>query len=297
MQQSKVIRAKLRAYANTGSFSNLSIGVGVVGILPLLVSVVGIAVVLLSSFALAAQKSAQQIPDQRRNYFIAIMVGLVLCVIGVVLSLMSLAEVIEYVKLLADDPDSMFEFRNPVEEAYAQADVETGADETLIEGKRALLDSLEVIKNANLITADEYADFKYKLSNDMYSRMDRQVLSKLYSEIDPLERSKLSKPKRIACREPTSMDVVRTYTENTDLKNLYDRMITSKPNTVRSDALNKELETFVKNAANQVRPCDDTIAMMNAMQNAAKEFINAKLSTFASMPSVQPGTFSFGRSI
>jgi hypothetical protein len=282
-QQSKAIRSKLRTYANTGTFSNLSIGVGIVGVGPLLLSVVGAAVVLLSAFALAAQKSAQQIPDQRRNYFIAIMVGLVLCVIGVILSLISLAEVIEYVKLLADDPDSMFEFRNPVEEAYAQADMDTGSDDTLIEGKRALLQSLEVVRNANLLPSDQYNDLKYKLSTDRYSSADRQTISKLYSEIDPLERSKLSKTKPIACKEPTSIDVMRTYTENTDLKALYEKMNQRKPSTVRSEQLKTELEAFIKTKAKDVRPCDDTLAMLNVMQDAAKEFINMKIESFDKM--------------
>lgn len=117
---SKSLASKLVKYAQTTQKSNLKVGFGVVGVFPFLATVVGIAIVFIASVVAAAQSG--NVKENAEPYFVATIVGLSFASIGIVLSLIKLAEVISFIKFAAtEDPRSPFIFRTPIEEAEFQA--------------------------------------------------------------------------------------------------------------------------------------------------------------------------------
>lgn len=119
---SKSLNAKLIAYAQSTQASNLKVGFGVIGWFPFLSTIIGIAVVFITSVVMATQSGLAK--DNGQSFFWVTVIGISLTAIGIVLSLINLAEIISFIKFAAsEDPMSPFVFRTPIEEAEYQAKV------------------------------------------------------------------------------------------------------------------------------------------------------------------------------
>ena len=117
---SKSLGSKLRAYAEATQASNLKVGFGVIGWFPFLTTIVGLGIIFITAIVMATQSGTAK--DNGQSFFWVSIVGISMAAIGIVLSLINLAEIIEFIKFAAsEDVTSPFVFRTPLEEANYQA--------------------------------------------------------------------------------------------------------------------------------------------------------------------------------
>jgi hypothetical protein len=118
---SKSLERRLKSYAKLSQASNVKVGIGIIGTLPFLLFFVGIAILFVGGILYALFAIRDQNGFETSPFFWALLGGLLLSYGGIVLSVLTLNDVISYVKFASDDDSSPFVFRTPSQEAEYQS--------------------------------------------------------------------------------------------------------------------------------------------------------------------------------
>jgi hypothetical protein len=117
----QILVTRLRSLATRSTSGALSVGVGVVGTYPFYLSIFGLGITFLTNALIAFQQNIRNDQTKQEPYFIAIMIGLALFVLGLFLSLNQLSELITFVRNAAEVGSERFIWRNAEEEILNQA--------------------------------------------------------------------------------------------------------------------------------------------------------------------------------
>lgn len=118
---SKSLERRLKSYAKLSQASNVKVGIGIIGTLPFLLFFVGIAILFVGGILYALFANRDQNGLETSPFFWALLGGLLVSYGGIVLSVLTLNDVISYVKFASDDDSSPFVFRTPSQEAEYQS--------------------------------------------------------------------------------------------------------------------------------------------------------------------------------
>jgi hypothetical protein len=120
---SKSLERRLKAYAQVSQASTVKVGIGIAGTTPFILFFVGFATLFVGGvmYALFANRDQNNLNPQ--PFFWILLIGLLLAYGGIILSVLTLNEVISYVKFAAGDDTSPFVFRSPSQEAENQANL------------------------------------------------------------------------------------------------------------------------------------------------------------------------------
>lgn len=133
--RTQALQNKLLAYAKNSNASALSVGVGIVGLVPFAATLIGVAIIFLASTALAVQPSARQSASTQQNFFTAIMVGAAFTVFGIILSLVNISDVMMVMRIAAEeDGGGLIRFLGPQETALEMTGDIRASQKQLAEG-------------------------------------------------------------------------------------------------------------------------------------------------------------------
>lgn len=164
----------LLSVAQQSSGNLNSLGLVALGTWPLIVTLIGLAGLLIVQVALASQESARNSETQQTLYYTFIIIFVSITAIGLVLSLLSFQGLIQEVQeaALADQP--MFAFRTAIEEATRQATLSL-VDADLIKSIQTLLKGAE----SGSIKAEAALEAAQNISEKLSPEIQKKIVPTL----------------------------------------------------------------------------------------------------------------------
>jgi hypothetical protein len=122
---SESLKRRLTAYAQLSQASTVKVGIGIVGSTPFILFFVGFATLFVGGIMYALFANRDQNNLNTQPFFWILLLGLLLAYGGIVLSVLTLNDVISFIKFASGDDSSPFVFRSPSQEAENQATLRT----------------------------------------------------------------------------------------------------------------------------------------------------------------------------